>query len=513
MKYINLILYILLLLILITLFYNSMLKEHFINSVTEICNTRKKLNLENCFKDIKGDPGNKGVIGRSGRIGQVGDQGDKGISGENGLDAKFIGTINFRDILTDKILGTAKESNHREIDNKVTNVKLVRGDYGDSARMNPIIFKDSKTKKIISQQYIENYDLNTIIVEIEQGDKGINGKDAICEIPGKRGIEGQQGPDGDQGPNGDIGIEGRVAYVGDVIENPEFELILTDELCTNDICIDLNMFKGIYEHITGLSEFVEKEQMYQDAITAIADTAATEENKCPSNTQEQFTNFEDMKCHNSDYCPKIINGDKGDDGKRGEVGFDAFKGEEGKRGIEGHNGINGEEIPNIDFFIKNTEILIGKYKSVDKNAETKKIDLNKGVKGESAYIPKIIFKYKNETIKTHNKEVTNKSNQDIDDIIVYLDNSIGDMGKEGIDGICEIGTEGPQGEEGLIGTKGPKGPRGYDGSDGEKGESGPRNKNPSYIKVTANKYCFSNGILSDICLNDILLSKLIDSKK
>jgi len=64
MKYINFILYILLLLILITLFYNSMLKEHFIDSVTEICNTRKKLNLENCFKDIQGDPGNKGVIGK-----------------------------------------------------------------------------------------------------------------------------------------------------------------------------------------------------------------------------------------------------------------------------------------------------------------------------------------------------------------------------------------------------------------------------------------------------------------
>ena len=47
MKYINFILYILLLLILITLFYNSMLKEHFIEEVTEICNTRKKLNLEN----------------------------------------------------------------------------------------------------------------------------------------------------------------------------------------------------------------------------------------------------------------------------------------------------------------------------------------------------------------------------------------------------------------------------------------------------------------------------------
>jgi hypothetical protein len=513
MKYINFILYILLLLILITLFYNCMLKEHFIESVTEICNTRKKLNLENCFKDIRGDTGTNGVIGRSGRIGQVGDQGDKGIPGANGLDAKFIGTVNFRDILTNKILGTSKEHNSREIDNKVTNIKLLRGDNGDNARMNPIIFKDSETQLVISQQYMENYDLNPIVVEIQKGNKGIRGKDAICEIPGRRGIKGPQGHDGDKGIKGDIGNEGRVADVGDVIENPEFDLILTDELCTNGICMNLDMFKGIYTHIHKLGELVEQEQMYQDAITAIADTAATEENKCPSNTQEQFTNFEDMKCHNSDYCPKIINGDKGDDGKRGKVGFDGFKGEEGERGIKGHDGINGEEIPNIVFYDKNSVSLIGMYNSVDKNAETKKIHLKNGVKGDSGYIPNIIFKYNNETITTHDKEVTNKSNKDIDDIIVYLDNSKGPHGKEGIDGVCEIGSEGPQGEEGEKGHIGDPGERGYDGDEGEKGDPGPQDNNPSYIKVTANKYCFSNGILSDICLDDILLSKLINSKK
>ena len=77
MKNINFILYILLLLILITLFYNSMLKEHFIDSVTEICNTRKKLNLEKNFEDIRGDQGDKGVIGRSGRNGRVGDDEQK----------------------------------------------------------------------------------------------------------------------------------------------------------------------------------------------------------------------------------------------------------------------------------------------------------------------------------------------------------------------------------------------------------------------------------------------------
>jgi len=520
MKYINFILYILLLLILITLFYNSMLKEHFIEEVTEICNTRKKLNLENCFKDIKGNQGREGVIGRSGRKGKVGDQGDKGISGANGLDAKFIGTVNFRDILTDEIIYTSEGTNYRDRDNKVTNIKLVRGDSGDNARMNPIIFTagpmvDGKIGKVISKQHLENYDLNTIFVEIQKGEEGIRGKDAICEIPGRRGIDGIEGPIGPIGVDGGIGKKGKVADIGDVIENPEFDLILTDELCTNGICIDLNKFKGIYAHVTKLSELMKREQEYQDAIVAVANTAATQENECPANTQEQFTNFEDKNCHNSGYCTKIIKGDKGDDGEIGEAGFDGFKGKEGERGMKGHRGINGEEIPNIDFLDKNKEFLIGRYNSVDKNAETKKIHLKNGVKGDSGHIPNIIFKYKNDTKTEHITDITNESNKDIDTIVVYLDNSEGERGKEGIDGICtpEFGSEGLQGEDGTRGPQGPEGERGYDGNHGVKGDPGPKDKNPSYIKVTANKYCFSNGILSDICLDDILLSKLMNSKK
>jgi len=514
MKYINFMLYILLLLILITLFYNSMLKEHFIESVAEICNTRKKLNLENCFKDIKGDPGNKGVIGRTGRIGEVGDQGDKGVSGAHGLDAKFIGTIHFRDMLTDMILDTQQESNYREKDNKVTNVRLLRGDNGDNARMNPIIFKDSKTQKVISKQYVENYDLNTITVEIETGEKGIKGKDAICETPpGRRGIKGPKGPVGDKGPDGDKGIDGTIGAPGDVIENPEFEIILTDRLCANDTCIDLNMFKEIHAHITKLSEIIRLEQEYEDTIRAISNTAATVENECPEITQEQFTNFEDTNCYNSGYCKKIIKGDKGDEGEIGEVGYDGFKGKKGNRGIRGHDGNNGEEIPNILFYDKTSEFLIGKYNSVDKNAETKKIYLKNGVKGDSGYIPSIIFKYNNNIIAKYNKEITNESNNDIDDIIVYLDNSKGEQGRAGIDGVCEIGREGPQGLQGEEGPLGDDGPRGYDANDGAQGEPGPQDKNPSYMRVTANKYCFSNGILSDICLDDTLLSKLINSKQ
>jgi collagen type IV alpha len=517
MKYIILILHILLLLILITLFYNKMQKEHFIESVTEMCNTRKKLNLEPCLKDIQGTPGLEGEIGREGRKGIPGAVGDNGAPGMNGLDSKFIGTINFRDNLTNNILGTAEKLNVRDSDNKITNIKLLRGNHGENARMNPITFIDSNTNKVINKQYTENWDLQEIRVKIQKGDKGTRGKDAICKTPGKRGIQGIEGQKGDKGPDGDKGFNGKDGDVGDVIQNPEFDHITTDQLCTNNICIDLNMFKGIYDHITNLQDIIKKEKEYQKAIRDLSNTSAGECKTCPKYVNEQFTNFEDINCdnyiYNSDYCAKNIKGDRGNKGKKGEIGNDAAKGLDGIRGKAGFDGINGEEIPNIDFIDEGTEILLGKYKSVDKNAKTEKIYLKNGEKGESGYIPSIIFKYKNDVVATYNKNNINDSNKDIEDIVVYLDNSKGERGADGIDGVCEIGDEGPQGDQGTKGIKGEKGPRGYDGNEGDKGDSGPIDKNPSYKKVTADKYCFSNGILSDICLDKILLSKLINSKK
>lgn len=517
MKYINLILYILLLLTLITLFYNKMLKEHFIESVTEMCNTRKKLNLEPCLRDMQGGTGISGERGKDGRKGIIGEFGDKGISGINGLDAKFIGTINFRDNLTNNILGTVNELNRRSADNKITNVKLLRGAMGDNARMNPIIFIDSETKKVISKQYTENWDLKEIIVEIQKGDKGISGKNAICKTPGKRGIKGSKGIKGIKGDIGDKGFVGNDGEVGDVIENPEFDLITTDELCTNNICIDLNTFKGIFDNINNLKKINNKEEEYKKEITNLSNTAIEVPTKCPENIVEQFTNIEIMNCDNyiqdSKYCSKYEEGDKGDDGDKGNTGFTGMKGIKGIRGMNGFNGINGEEIPNIDFIDKNTEILLGKYKSVNKNAKTEKIYLKNGIKGKSAYIPNIIFKYNNKEIAKYDKEITNESNNDIEDIIVHLDNSKGERGEEGADGVCQIGDEGNKGEDGDRGEKGEKGPRGYDGNEGDKGEPGPIDKNPTYNKITANKYCFSDGTLSEICLDDMLLYKLINGIK
>lgn len=489
MKYITFILYILLLLILITLFYNKMQKEHFIESLTEMCNTRKKLNSEPCLKNIQGDPGIKGIIGKERRQEIQGNPGDDGIPGMNGLDAREIGTLNFRDNIENDILRTTEYKNRRTKDNKITNIKLLRGNQGDNARMNPITFIDSETKKVISKQYTENWDLPEIRVPIQKGDKGIEGKDAVCTIPGERGIKESNGDRGTEGHKGDEGIPinptDQTEYV---IENPEFELITTDKLCANDLCIDLDMFKEIYEHISTLRAIVEKEQEYNKAIRDLSNTAAAESSKYPTNTNEQFTNFEDTNCDNSEYCTKTIRGDRGNPGKEGDRGFDAMKGPGGIRGMRGFNGIDGEEIPNIDFIDKNTEILLGKYKSFDENAKTEKIYLKNGKKGQPGYIPNIIFKYKDDTVESHTNtdDTINESNNNKDDIIVYLDNSKGERGNNGIDGICEIS---------------------------EKGEPVPQNANPTYNKVIADKYCFSHGILSDICLDKILLSKLINSKK
>lgn len=531
MKYITFILYILLLLILITLFYNKMQKEHFIESVTEMCNTRKKLNLEPCSKDIIGDDGIKGIMGKEGRQGIPGNPGDIGIPGMNGLNAKKIGTLNFRDNLTNEILGYPIEDlNNRSKDNKITNIKLLRGNPGDNARMNPITFIDSETGKVISKQYTENWDLKEIRVPIEKGDKGIKGKDAVCSTPGKRGIKGLEGERGTDGPKGDNGIDANDGIPGDVIQNPEFDLIMTDKLCANNICIDLNMFKGIYNHISALHAIVKKEEEYNKEITTLSNTSSTESLTCPINVNEQFTNFEDATCdnyiHNSGYCTKTIKGDMGEQGEQGDIGFDAMKGLDGIRGMAGFDGNDGEEIPNIDFIDKNTEILLGQYKSFNEKAKTEKIYLKNGEKGNPGYIPNIIFKYKNEVVRdkygkdvsyyntsdTKNESNTNK-NGIVNEIVVHLDNSKGERGKEGIDGVCEIGDEGIQGDKGQEGSMGEKGPRGYDGHEGDKGDPGPQNKNPTYNKVTADKYCFSHENLSDICLDKILLSKLINSKK
>lgn len=527
MKYITFILYILLLLILITLFYNKMQKEHFIESVTEICNTRKKLNLEPCLKDIPGEPGIEGIMGKEGRQSIPGNPGQDGIPGINGLHAREIGTLNFRDNITNQIINTVQRGDDKTIKDKITNIKLLRGNPGDNARMNPIIFTDSETGKVISKQYTENWDLPEIIVPIQKGEQGIKGKNAVCTTPGKRGIKGPIGEKGTDGPRGDEG-EPAPEYgpPGDIIQNPDFEIITTDNLCVNDLCIDLEMFNGIHKHLAAIDEIIKSEEKWKDTTENVANTAATETLTCPPDTNEQFTNFEDATCdnyvYNSEYCAKPIKGDRGNPGKEGDRGFDAMKGLDGIRGMGGFDGTDGEEIPNIDFIDSNKNILLGQYKSFNENAKTEKIYFKNGEKGQPGYIPNIIFKYKDSTVESHtnSNDTINESNKNKDDtvteIIVQLDNSKGERGKEGIDGVCEIGEEGDEGTQGPEGDQGQQGPRGYDGIEGEKGNPGPNNPTPEYIKVTADKYCFSdfeNGVLSDICLDKNLLSKLINSKK
>lgn len=490
MKYITFILYILLLLILITLFYNKMQKEHFIEFFTEMCDTRKNLNSELCLKNIQVPPG---IMGKEKRQELQGNPGDNGEPGMNGLDAREIGTLNFRDNIENNILRTTEYKNRRSKDNKITNIKLLRGNHGDNARMNPITFIDSETKKVISKQYTENWDLPEIRVPIQKGDKGIKGKDAICTKPDKREIKGSKDERGTKGHKGDDDIQvNSTDQTGYVIENPEFEVITTDKLCADDLCIDLDMFNEIYEHISALQAIVKKEEEYNKAIRDLSNTVAVESSKYSTNTNEQFANFEDTNCdnsvYNSEYCTKTIRGDGENPVKESDREFYGMKQPDGIRGVHGFNGIDGEEIPNIDFIDKNTEILLGKYKSFDEKAKTEKIYLKNGEKGQPGYIPNIIFKYKDSTVESHinSDDTINESNKNKDDIIVYLDNSKGERGNNGIDGICEIG---------------------------EKGEHMPQNSNPTYNKVTADKYCFSNGILSDICLDKILLSKLINSKK
>lgn len=507
MKYIIYILYTLLLLIMITLFYNKMIKEHFIESVTEICNARRKLGLEPTLNDIRGEPGAEGVIGRIGRQGVIGNIGETGIPGKNGTDAKFIGTFNFKDNITSSHLDSVTKYEKNK-DNVITDIKLLRGPSGDNARFNPIIFKDSNTCKIISKQFAENYDLEEIVVEIQNGDKGSGGKDAVCNTPGRAGDQGPQGPQPNPGPKGDPGHDTEQGEKGDLIEYPVFDMVSVNELCVNNLCIDLDMFRGIYEEANTLAEIANKEQEYLDEIESISNTAATDENVCPPKIQEQFA---DYLFNNSEYCTRSIQGDKGDTGKQGADGYTSVSGGPGAQGLSGIPGKNGDEIPNIEFIDKDKKILLGKFKSFDENAETKQIHLLSGEKGDDAYIPNIIFKYRNTEQVKHNA-IKNESNKDIPDIIVNLDNSQGPKGNYGNDGVCDIGDKGPEGDEGPEGPGGPSGDRGDDAEEADKGDPGPIEKNPNYNKIIADKYCFANEIFSDICLNRELLTKLINTR-
>ena len=224
MEYIIFIICILILSITILLFYNYMLKEHFVENVKEICNTRKKMGLEPCLKDISGDPGPTGLGGEKGIKGSPGLKGETGNPGMDGMDAKKYGTIIFQDVLTKDELSTQEDLNSYDKYNKTTYIDILRGDAGENARMNPISFKDKnsgmlipvydyKKGKVVTTQYAENYDLEPIEVIIETGDKGYEGKDAIqidknspgyddtqddvknteniiCDVPGDQGDEG-----------------------------------------------------------------------------------------------------------------------------------------------------------------------------------------------------------------------------------------------------------------------------------------------------------------------------------
>lgn len=521
MNNIYLILYILVLLILIILFYNRMLKEHFneIEKVTEICNTRKKINMETCSKDISGEKGIEGEIGRIGSVGAIGKVGETGASGRNGYDAKDIGSLTFSDYFTDKYLGVHDASeNTRPEYRKNTNVKLLRGEYGDNARMNPITFIDD-SENVISKEHVENNDLYEIKVRINNGEPGPKGNDAVCTTPGR---QGNQGPVGDKGNDSDQGVPGNSTDIGppgDIIANPEFDMISVDEFCVkytdgagNKQCINNDQYSKFHRRATELKRIVDAEQRYNVMIEDISNRMNEIEKDCPFKQREQFANMENLNCNNNfetdnEYCAKIVQGDRGANGVVGDDGFKGPPGQTGARGLNGLPGMNGTEIPNIDFIDKNTDILLGKYKSFSEDAETKNIYLNSGTKGLPAYIPNLKFIFNGENIESATAPAEHE--QQIEPISIYLDNSKGQRGEEGENGICILGQKGDDGPDGPKGYDGPPAQRGVDALPGEKGEPGPQTLNPTYNEINAVKYCFANEQLSDICLDSTMMGTLI----
>lgn len=274
MKYKIIFIIIIIIIIIGLIIYNNNIYEKFINDnkdkVTDICNARQKLDLEVCNnKNIKGDPGERGDIGRTGTKGVKGDKGDKGNDGMNGKHAYCIGNFVFKDENEDIIPNSEIncDDTYNNLVDKETIVRIPDGERGLNARMNPIIFVDGSNSafsgdtnfqdlqmsdipadSIISIQYIENNDLPAIIVPIEKGDTGDNGKDAIqidpelpehlehsdkvvCSIKGLQGDQGNQGEPGDKGPrNTQDGTQGPQGHKGGILKEPNFDTLETQGL-------------------------------------------------------------------------------------------------------------------------------------------------------------------------------------------------------------------------------------------------------------------------------------------
>jgi hypothetical protein len=530
MEYIIFIICILILSITILLFYNYMLKEHFVENVKEICNTRKKMGLEPCLKDISGDPGPTGLGGEKGIKGSPGLMGETGNPGMHGMDAKKYGTIIFQDVLTKDELSTQEDLNSYDKYNKTTYIDILRGDAGENARMNPISFKDKnsgmlipvydyKKGKVVTTQYAENYDLEPIEVIIETGDEGDKGKDAIqidknsagyddtrtdvknteniiCDVPGDQGDEGQIGTQGPIGTEGPRGNNAPLADKGPTIQYPIFDRVNLYQLCINDTCIDKSHYDIIKEDLEKMRDIIRQENKYQDTADPDGQIIQDEEIKC---SIEKFSNFEDIDCNKyinmgNSYCATPIKGDDGTKGPDGDSGLTGNPGADGSKGISGHDGNPGNELPNINFVDKESKTVLGRFNSFNENAKTYVIELPKGAKGDPGYIPQLNFIYNDDSVGTpqpHYQNNVNESNMNLDStstptpivLDVNLINSKGDKGDVGKNGKCTTGKKGNKGSDGVRGPQGPQGERGPDGVQGPQGDPGPTARNPRYNRV------------------------------
>jgi len=233
MKKYNLIIYFILILIIIVLIYYSKIKEKYVNKIKEVCNARRKLNLEECIYNISGDDGIKGRIGRDGNRGEKGDKGKTGYIGKSGKNYTKIGTIKFYDHKSDKILYESKNFDNNIKNNTITKVKILRGNKGDIADMIPINFMDKDSNSIIKSHNLENLKLNPLNVFIKKGDKGPMGKKSNCFFQqiGPDGEQGEQGVKGDKGLKGDKGHKGLRGNTGYTEPNPVFDNITTTNMC------------------------------------------------------------------------------------------------------------------------------------------------------------------------------------------------------------------------------------------------------------------------------------------
>ena len=251
--------FILILIIILLILFLIKNKEKFenIDTAEDVCNIKKKIGTDSCiynFRGLKGDRGQKGIDGDQGLTGS---DGDNGQTGNKGKSSHNFGDVIFKNYDDNTKIGDTILSNQgRIVENKATEIKIMKGDKGPDYshyEMPKICFKNegddanigldtyissgNREKKHINAEITaDNGCSKNNIIVIDKGDKGPRGpRPQNCELGlGPIGHKGRQGEKGNPGFRGPIGEPGQRGDPGTFNDSPTYKTIITDNLCISN---------------------------------------------------------------------------------------------------------------------------------------------------------------------------------------------------------------------------------------------------------------------------------------